>query len=233
MESLRALNRARILRSAHANTNHRGFVVHGRLMPGVAAVLKRYKLGGSSAAKLHTFSPGLGSGCRVLRSTTTLGAVAHKRICDTLTAGRAPDGTTTFADTCARGAHMFAARSGLRFEAAELVIAHPTLRLATRFDALFLDAAGHRELVSWKTGCGPRHTADVATHKAQLAMEWKMLEQGHGVQVHSAMLLYLGALQSIATRRMAPVYQGYALKRGEAERLCATIETKLKRRKRK
>jgi hypothetical protein len=207
-------------------------MVRGRLMPGVAKVLKRYKLGGSSAATLHTFAPGLGSGCRVLRSTKTLGAVAHKRICDTLATGCTPQ-PTSFADACARGAHMYAARNGLRFEAAELVIAHPTLALATRFDALFVDAAGKRELVSWKTGCGPRHTADVATHKAQLAMEWKMLEHGHGVQVNSAMLLYLGVLQSISTRRMAPVYQGYPLKRGEAERLCAVIETKLKRRKRK
>lgn len=232
MERLRALNRARILRAQQAETSYRGFVVHGRVLPGLTPALKRYKLGGSSAATLHVFRPGLGSGCRLLRSTTKLGAAAHKRICDTLAAGRAPD-STSFADTCARGAHMYAERNRLRFEAAELVIAHPTLPLATRFDALFRDAAGRRELVSWKTGCGPRHTADLAAHKAQLAMEWKMLEHGHGVQVHSAMLLYLGALQSISTRRMAPVYQGYPLKRAEAERLCAAIEAKMNRRGRR
>lgn len=228
MDNLRLLNKQRKLRSS--DKHRRGFVVYGRRVPGVAAKLGRLKFGGDRTRKLSIFAPGQGSGCRLLRSNTRSGAKAHARICDVLTRGLAPPKLTSYADVCARAAMLFAFRNDLVHDASELVICNEAHTLATRFDALFVCGGSERELVSWKTGCGPRFEDDLVHHKAQLAMEWHMLETEHAVPVRRATLVYVGALQSIQSKAMAPIYQAYNLTRKEAQALREEVEQKLAKR---
>jgi len=232
MQQLAQLNRDGTLRAQGAGQRYRGFVCHGRVLPGLASVLKRMRLGGSQERQRSPFAPGAGSGLRLLRSTKRLGVAAHLAVAERL-AGKRAASRGPFADACALGAATFAQRAGLRLEAAELVVHDAALPVATRFDALLADAAGRRELLSWKTGCGPRHDADLRQHKTQLAMERRMLERTHGVAVHRATLLYLGAVQGVADGRLAPVFKGYALTRAEGDALCAAVEARLARRRRK
>lgn len=228
MQQLIRLNRSGALRG-QAERRHRGFVVHGRVMAGLAATLKRMRLGGATTPLQSPFAPGPGSGMRLLRSTKHLGVAAHAAVAERLAGTAKSHGP--FADTCARAAATFAERAGLRLAAAELVVHDGAL--ATRFDAMMQDAAGRLELLSWKTGCGPRHDADLRLHKTQLAVERRMLERTHGVTVHRATLLYLGAVQSVANKRMSPVYKGYALTRTEGDALCAVVEARLAAKKRR
>lgn len=229
MDELRRLNASGALR-AQPEHRWRGFCVNGRPTPGVASTLKRLRLGGDTATRLRVFAPGEGSQCRLLRSNTKAGVAIHARICDVLRRRLLPS-PRDYTSTCARAAAMFCQHAGLRLEDAELVVRHPDLPLATRFDALCVDRAGRRELLSWKTGCGPRHAADLLQHKAQLALEWHMLERGHGVPVRRATLLYVGALQHVHTRAMAPIYQGYDVRRAEADELVGRVQALLEKRR--
>ena len=232
METLRDLNRRGVLRG-QSEHGWRGFSVHGRSLPGLAKTLRRYRLGGDTIQRHSEFAPGPGSQCRLLRSNKSIGAVAHAAIATALEQGIVPP-AHNYASACARGAALFCAGAGLRLEAAELVITHPELPVATRFDALCRDSqSGALELLSWKTGCGPRNGAEQRQHEAQLAMEWRMLEQGHGVAVRRATLLYVGAIQHIRTRKMAHVYKGYELSRAHAEQLIACVEKHLAAKKAK
>jgi len=227
MQRLAQLNSAGTLRAQGAGQRHRGFVCNGRVLPGLYAVLRRMRLGGSQERLRSPFASGPGSGLRLLRSTTRLGVSAHLAVAERLAGTRAARARGPFADTCAQAAALFAQRAGLRLAAAELVVQHAELPLATRFDALLVDAAGRHELLSWKTGCGPRHEADLRLHKTQLAMERRMLERAHGVAVHRATLLYLGVVQQLSDARMVPAYKGYALTRAEGDALCAAVEQRL------
>jgi len=233
MDQLRALNASGELR-AQPEHGWRGFRVRGVPTPGLAASIRRYSFGGNASERLQVFAPGKGSQCRLLRSNKAAGAAAHVAIAHALRKGQAPR-CTSYTSTCAHAAVTFCRRAGLVYEADELVIAHPTLKLATRFDAVCLSTAlpGGYELLSWKTGCGPRTAAEIMHHKAQLAMEARMLEAGHGVPVSRATLLYVGAIQHMHTGAMAPVFQGYDLSDAERERLADEIEAKLAKKRTK
>jgi hypothetical protein len=228
MDALVALNRTGELRSTGT---YKGFVVHGRRVPGLSACLHRcahYKTTRGNRS-ISLFAPGEGSGLRLLRSNTRAGVSVHDKIRRTLSADapRAAAAPRTYVDACAMAARAFCVANGLRPCASELVIAHPTLSLATRFDALLRRADDSLELLSWKTGCGPSTQAELAQHEAQVAMEHRMLEAGHGVRVDHVTLLYIGVQQRIATGRMCPVFHGFELGRKRCAAVAAEAERHL------
>jgi hypothetical protein len=226
MQALLALNRSGALASNRTG-GYSGFRVNGRLVPGLASQIKAFKLGGDTTQPLRLFAPGPKSGLRVLSGKTAGGITVHKLVADSMQQSTVPR-STGYALTCARAAWLFAQKAKLRHEASELVISHSTLPLATRFDALFRRTDDSTlELVSWKSGSGPRHAADVRRHKAQLALEWKMLRCTHRVQVRRAKLVYLGAQQCIRTGAMRAVYSAFCLSQREANALATAVETKL------
>jgi len=227
MQQLRALNANAAFRP---NAGYRGFVCNGRLLPGLGPKLHRLRLGGDTTRALRVFSGY--SGTRVLSGQQGGGISVHATLARALAQNTAPL-PDCYVNTCVRAAMLFAAKYRLVHEASELIICHPTLPLATRFDALFRRGT-ERVLVSWKSGRGPRHAADLLQHSAQLAMEWRMLEHGHGVRVSRAYVVYLSALQTTARPcHMIPANRNYPLNATAATQLAVAVEKRLVRQRRR
>lgn len=226
MHKLVALNASGQLRSTRS---YKGFCVEGRRVPGLAACLHRcshYRITDRTRT-LSLFAPGQGSGMRLLRSNTHAGVSIHDKIRKSLQNKTGPPRPRNFVSACANAAHRFCTVNALSYEAGELVIADPLLPVATRFDAIMKRSDGSRELISWKTGCGPRNSAELLQHKTQLAMERRMLEIGHDVPIDYATLLYVGALQNINTRALRPVFHGFELGTVECSLLAQAAEKHL------